>query len=126
ASPPPREDEPESAAFRSASAALDVVQQLRASGNRQADRLGVDARGGQGRMAAGPFAQTSVETVRRWHSLAERRRRHFVELYRSERWKRYYSEEAFLAQMREAIHSVEAWENILQRSAEPFATPARR
>ena len=39
--------------------------------------------------------QTPVESVRKWHSLAERRRRHFVELYRSERWKRYYTEEEF-------------------------------
>ena len=76
-------------------------------------------------MAAVPFAQTSVETVRRWHSLAERRRRHYVELYRSERWRRYYTEEAFLAQMREVIHSVEAWEGILQQTAGPFATVRR-
>jgi uncharacterized repeat protein (TIGR03809 family) len=77
-------------------------------------------------MAAVPFAQTSVESVRRWHSLAEKRRRHYVELYRSERWRRYYTEEAFLAQMREVIHSVEAWEKVLQQAAGQFAAPARR
>ena len=64
-----------------------------------------------------PSVQTSVETVRKWHSLAERRRRHFVELYRSERWRRYYTEEAFLAQMREVIQSVESWEKVLQETA---------
>jgi uncharacterized repeat protein (TIGR03809 family) len=70
-----------------------------------------------GRTIGGHSVQTSVETVRRWHSLAERRRRHFVELYRSERWKRYYTEEAFLAQMREVIHNVEMWDKVLQETA---------
>lgn len=68
-------------------------------------------------MAGERSVQTSVETVRKWHSLAERRRRHFVELYRSERWRRYYTEEAFLAQMRDVIQSVEVWEKVLQETA---------
>ena len=63
--------------------------------------------------------QTSIETVRKWHALAERRRRHYVELYRSERWKRYFTEEVFLAQMRDAIQNVETWANILARAGEP-------
>jgi uncharacterized repeat protein (TIGR03809 family) len=61
--------------------------------------------------------QTPVESVRKWHSLAERRRRHFVELYRSERWKRYYTEEAFRSQMREVIANVEMWEQVLHQTA---------
>ena len=60
--------------------------------------------------------QTSIESVRKWHALAERRRRHFVELYRSERWRRYYTEEIFLALMREVIESVDTWGKILERS----------
>ena len=60
--------------------------------------------------------QTSIETVRKWHALAERRRRHFVDLYRSERWRRYYTEENFLALMREVIQSVDTWGKILERS----------
>ena len=51
--------------------------------------------------------------MRKWHALAERRRRHFVELYRSERWRRYYTEEAFLTLMREAIQNVEIWAKVL-------------
>ena len=61
--------------------------------------------------------RTPVESVRKWHSLAERRRRHFVELYRSERWKRYYTEEAFRSQMREVIQNVEMWEQVLHQTA---------
>jgi uncharacterized repeat protein (TIGR03809 family) len=68
-------------------------------------------------MAGAPSVQTSIETVRKWHSLAERRRRHFVELYRSERWRRYYSEEAFLSHMREVIQNVEVWEKVLHQTA---------
>ena len=62
---------------------------------------------------------TSIETVRKWHMLAERRRRHYVELYRSERWRRYFTEEAFLLRMRDVIQNVEAWANILERMTEP-------
>jgi uncharacterized repeat protein (TIGR03809 family) len=62
------------------------------------------------------MVHTSLDTVRKWHSLAERRRRHFVELYRSDRWRRYYTEEAFLAQMRDVIQSVEVWEKVLSET----------
>jgi uncharacterized repeat protein (TIGR03809 family) len=64
----------------------------------------------------------------RWRSLAERRRAHFVELYRSGRWKRYYTEEAFQAHMREVVRGVEAWTSMISpgaakvASAPPFGT----
>jgi len=60
--------------------------------------------------------RTSAETARKWHALAERRRRHFVDLYRSERWRRYYSEESFLAQMRDVIETVEMWAKVINRT----------
>ena len=63
--------------------------------------------------------QTSIETVRKWHALAERRRRHFVELYRSERWRRYFKEETFLLLMRDAIQNAENWAKILERMSGP-------
>ena len=69
--------------------------------------------------------QTPLESVRKWHSLAERRRRHFVELYRSERWKRYYTEEEFRAHMREVDANVEMWERVLHRSVGATAPAAR-
>ena len=59
--------------------------------------------------------QTSIEAVRKWHALAERRRRHYVELYRSERWRRYFTEEAFLLRMRDVIQNAENWAKILER-----------
>ena len=60
----------------------------------------------------------SVETVRKLHTLAERRRRHYVELYRSERWRRYFTEDAFLLRMRDVIQNAETWANILARMAD--------
>jgi len=62
---------------------------------------------------SGAYYQTSIEAVRRWHSLAERRRNHVVELYRSERWRRYYSEDSFRNLMREAIQDAESWGQVL-------------
>ena len=59
----------------------------------------------------------SIESARKWHALAERRRRHYVELYRSERWRRYFNEEKFLELMREAIQNTENWAKILERMA---------
>jgi len=69
-------------------------------------------------MMSDTSVHTSIETVRKWHMLAERRRRHYVELYRSERWRRYFTEEAFLLRMRDVIQNVETWANILERMTE--------
>jgi uncharacterized repeat protein (TIGR03809 family) len=60
------------------------------------------------------FFQTSIESVRRWHALAERRRNYIVELYRSDRWRRYYSEDAFRTLMREVIQNAETWGKVLE------------
>ena len=57
----------------------------------------------------------SIESTRKWHALAERRRRHYVDLYRSERWRRYFKEDIFLELMREAIQNTENWAKILER-----------
>lgn len=46
----------------------------------------------------------------KWHAIAKRRREHLVELYDSGRWRRYFTEEVFLARMREAVREVEGWQ----------------
>ena len=56
----------------------------------------------------------SVESARKWLSLAERRRSYFVDLYRSGRWNRYYDEETLKKQMIEVIADVERWRNIIE------------
>ena len=74
-------------------------------------------------MTGDTSVRTSSETVRKWHALAERRRKHYVELYRSERWRRYFSEEVFLLHMRDVIQNVEAWAKILERTPESVSSP---
>ena len=60
-------------------------------------------------MSYWPSSQALEAAARKWRALAERRRAHFVELYNSGRWKRYYSGEQFLLRLREAIRVSERW-----------------
>jgi hypothetical protein len=76
------------------------------------------------RMDSAPF-RLSAETTRKWHALAERRRAYFIELYRSGRWRRYYSEDAFLAHMREVMEGVENWAKVMERWPDGAAAPAK-
>ena len=45
----------------------------------------------------------------KWRELAERRRAHYVDLYRSGRWKHYYSDEEFITEMRKADALARRW-----------------
>jgi len=51
----------------------------------------------------------------RWRDHAERRRDYLAELHRSGRWKRYYDEEAIIAQIREAAEICDRWKMILKQ-----------
>jgi uncharacterized repeat protein (TIGR03809 family) len=74
---------------------------------------------------SGAIYQVPIESARKWHALAERRRNHFVDLYRSERWRRYYSEDAFRAHMKEVIQNVETWGKVLENVGAAPARPAQ-
>ena len=69
--------------------------------------------------------QTPIESLRKWHALAERRRKHFAELHRSERWRRYYSEDAFRAHMKEVDQNVETWSRMLENARSSLPRPAQ-
>ena len=60
-----------------------------------------------------PFAMDSA--ARKWRAFAERRQAHFVDLYKTGRWKHYYTDEQFVARMREAIAAAERWAQIAPR-----------
>ena len=60
-----------------------------------------------------PFAMDRA--AQKWRALAERRQAHFVELYESGRWKHYYTDEEFVARMREAMAAVNRWAKIAPR-----------
>jgi uncharacterized repeat protein (TIGR03809 family) len=50
------------------------------------------------------------EIARQWRSLAERRRAHLLELHRTGRWRKYYSEDRLMAKMREVVREIEDWD----------------
>jgi uncharacterized repeat protein (TIGR03809 family) len=55
-------------------------------------------------------ATARLESVAlKWRALAERRRDHHIELYKSGRWRHYYSDAEFLERMREAVTVAERW-----------------
>jgi uncharacterized repeat protein (TIGR03809 family) len=58
--------------------------------------------------------RASHDMARRWQALAERRREHFADLYASGRWRKYYREHAFLAQMHETARMTAAWAEVVQ------------
>ena len=53
--------------------------------------------------------------TRQWCNLAERRLQHYTELYRSGRWRRYYTEERFVVVMNEVAKSVANWRALVDR-----------
>ncbi|HZO47323.1 MAG TPA: TIGR03809 family protein [Xanthobacteraceae bacterium] len=59
----------------------------------------------------------------RWLDLAERRRDHFAELYRSGRWRLYYQEDVFRAQAREVARICDHWASILERHKQLLTEP---
>jgi uncharacterized repeat protein (TIGR03809 family) len=63
--------------------------------------------------------------AQRWRVLAEQRCAHFDDLYRSGRWKRYYTEQEFLAALRDAVMIAERWAKIapLPEECEAADTP---
>lgn len=53
----------------------------------------------------------------KWRDLAERRLAYFTELYRSGRWKHYYTPEAFSERMRDVVKAAKAWRQLAERAA---------
>ena len=48
----------------------------------------------------------------KWRNLAERRRAHHVDLYKSGRWKHYYTDDEFIAEMSAANAMALRWASI--------------
>ena len=60
----------------------------------------------------------------KWRALAERRRDHHIELYRSGRWRHYYTDQQFLIEMRAAIALAQRWATIAPRPEERASADA--
>ena len=79
-----------------------------------------------------PLATNKNEEIaRKWCALVQRRREYLAELYRSGRYKKYFTEQALLNQMREAAAAAQQWEALMTAStpddgpAEPAGGSAR-
>jgi uncharacterized repeat protein (TIGR03809 family) len=59
------------------------------------------------------------EFARKWHALAQRRRKHLSELHQSGAWHRYFTEETLRAHLREATREVEQWSAVVGDTATP-------
>jgi uncharacterized repeat protein (TIGR03809 family) len=57
------------------------------------------------------------EISRKWRDLADRRLAYFTELYRSGRWKHYYSQDEFVARMRDVVKAAKVWSHLADRTA---------
>ncbi|MBN8920992.1 MAG: TIGR03809 family protein [Rhizobiales bacterium] len=67
-----------------------------------------------------------VDIARQWRSLAERRREHLLSLYRSGRWRKYYSEDQMIAQMRDLVRTINAWDEVGRDGSVPPPRPPEK
>lgn len=65
-----------------------------------------------------PSVQALESIARKWRDLTERRHAHLVDLYDSGRWKRYYTQEEFLEQIRETLRALEAWKRLAPKASD--------
>ncbi|MDO8877455.1 MAG: TIGR03809 family protein [Pseudolabrys sp.] len=48
----------------------------------------------------------------KWHDLAQRRLDYYTELYRSGRWRLYYTQERFAIRMLDVINAAKKWRDL--------------
>jgi uncharacterized repeat protein (TIGR03809 family) len=81
------------------------------------------------RLAEVPFGMLAAtrkweRIALKWRALAEGRRDHHLDLYKSGRWKHYYTDAEFLVEMRQAVTIAERWEAIAPLPEEREAATA--
>ena len=64
--------------------------------------------------------------ARKWLNLALRRLDYYNELYRSGRWKHYYSEEAMVLRMRDVMKAVHLWGELAAQARRRQRRPSSR
>ena len=63
--------------------------------------------------------------AQRWHDLAQRRLAYYTELYRSGRWRRYYTQDRFAVRMLDVIRAADDWSGLVSRAHELTARMRR-
>jgi uncharacterized repeat protein (TIGR03809 family) len=71
-----------------------------------------------------PAARNWERIALKWRNIAEQRRDHHLDLYKSGRWKHYYSDDEFLIEMRQAVAIADRWAVIAPLPAEREASAA--
>jgi uncharacterized repeat protein (TIGR03809 family) len=69
-------------------------------------------------MVDGPAHRRFCTIAQKWRDLAEKRRDYYAELYRTGRWKIYYTEHEFVMRMREVAGVVDRWAAAAPRPAD--------
>ncbi len=54
--------------------------------------------------------------VQRWHALAQRRLDDYTELYRSGRWRHYYTQDQFAMRMLDVISTAKKWSDLAEQA----------
>ncbi len=74
-----------------------------------------------------PDVACSRELAARWCALAERRLDHLTELFQSGRWRRYYTEQSLLDDIRQAKAAVQTWQALSRAEPEQVSiVPSQR
>jgi uncharacterized repeat protein (TIGR03809 family) len=60
-------------------------------------------------MQALPSRPRLDQIALKWHDLAQRRLDYYTELYRSGRWRHYYTQERFAVRMLDVINAARKW-----------------
>ena len=71
-----------------------------------------------------PAARNWERIALKWRNIAEQRRDHHLDLYKSGRWQHYYTDEEFLVEMCQAVAIADRWAKIAPRPAEREAPAA--
>ena len=64
------------------------------------------------------------EVAARWCALAEQRLEHLTEMFETGRWRRYYSEIAFLENIQEAKRALQTWRSLAAGEDVPALAPS--
>ena len=76
-------------------------------------------------MQGPPGSPQLQEIAQRWHGLAEQRLAYYTELYRSGRWKHYYTQESFAARMLDVIAAAKKWRKLAGQPEAPAPREAQ-
>jgi uncharacterized repeat protein (TIGR03809 family) len=68
-------------------------------------------------MPAAQGATRLDQIAMKWRKMADRRLEYYTELYRSGRWRHYYSQEDFAVRMLDVIKAVKVWYDLAERTS---------